>query len=69
VVEGPGQGHELPRMRLIGSSVNRRYDARSVDDPHYTDTVRKDFDRIADLSEAEGWDRRVVIGPRRPGCR
>jgi hypothetical protein len=49
--------------------VNRRYDARSVDDPGYTDTVREDFDRIADLSEAEGWDRRVVMGPRRPGCR
>jgi hypothetical protein len=30
--------------------VNRRYDARSVDDPGYTDTVREDFDRIADLS-------------------
>jgi hypothetical protein len=49
--------------------VNRRYDARSVDDPGYTDTVREDFDRTADHSEAEGWDRRVVMGPRRPGCR
>jgi hypothetical protein len=49
--------------------LNRRYDAGSVGDPGYTDTVREDFDRIADLSEAEGWDRRVVIGPPRPGCR
>src|ERR687893_166034 len=38
---------------LLGTWVNRRYDARSVDDPGYTDTVREDFDRIADLSEAE----------------
>ena len=59
----------LPRTPLLGTWVNRRYDARSVDDPGYTDTVREDFDRIADLSEAEGWDRRVVMGPRRPGCR
>jgi hypothetical protein len=49
--------------------VNRRYDASSVDDPGYTDTVREDFDRIADLSQAEGWDRRVLMGPPRPGCR
>jgi hypothetical protein len=27
--------------------VNRRYDARSVDDPGYTDTVREDFDRFS----------------------
>jgi hypothetical protein len=60
---------ELRRTPLLGGSVNRRYDARSVDDPGYTDTVREDFDRIAELSEAEGWDRRVVMGPRRPGCR
>jgi hypothetical protein len=40
--------------------VNRRYDARSIDDPGYTDTVREDFDRIADLlSEAEGWEASV----------
>ena len=37
--------------------MNRRYDARSVDDPGYTDTVREGFDRIADLSGAEGRDR------------
>jgi hypothetical protein len=60
---------ELLRSPLTRTWVNRRYDARSVDDPGYTDTVREDFDRIADLSEAEGWDRRVVMGPRRPGCR
>jgi hypothetical protein len=60
---------ELLRISLLRRWVNRRYDARSVDDPGYTDTVREDFDRIADLSEAEGWDRRVVMGPRRPGCR
>jgi hypothetical protein len=60
---------EEPRTHLTRTWVNRRYDARSVDDPGYTDTVREDFDRIADLSEAEGWDRRVVMGPRRPGCR
>ena len=54
----------LPRTRLTRTWVNRRYDARSVDDPGYTDTVGEDFDRIADLSEAEGWDRRVVMGPR-----
>ena len=60
---------EVPRSCLTRTWVNRRYDARSVDDPGYTDTVREDFDRIADLSEAEGWDRRVVMGPRRPGCR
>ena len=58
------------RERLLTRGpVNRRCDARSVDDPGYTDTVREDFDRIADLSEAEGWDRRVVMGPRRPGSR
>jgi hypothetical protein len=62
-------GGELRRTPLPGTWVNRRYDARSVDDPGYTDTVREDFDRIADLSEAEGWDLRVVMGPRRPGCR
>jgi hypothetical protein len=62
-------GYEFPRTLLTRTWVNRRYDARSVDDPGYTDTVREDFDRIADLSEAEGWDRRVVMGPRRPGCR
>src|SRR5215217_6925317 len=50
----------LPRTPLTRTWVNRRYDARSVDEPGYTDTVREDFDRIADLSEAEGWDRRVV---------
>jgi hypothetical protein len=49
--------------------VNRRYDASNVDDPGYTDTVREDFDPIADLSQAEGWDRRVLMGPPRPGCR
>jgi hypothetical protein len=40
-----------------------------IEDRRYTDLVREDFDRIAELSEAEGWDRRVVMGPRRPGCR
>jgi len=30
-----------------------------MEDRRYTDLVREDFDRIADLSEAEGWDRRV----------
>jgi hypothetical protein len=40
-----------------------------IEDRRYTDLVREDFDRIADLSEAEGWDRRVVMGPRRSGCR
>ena len=59
----------LPRTPLPRRWVNRRYDARSVVDPGYTDTVREDFDRIADIPEAEGWDRRVVMGPRRPGCR
>jgi hypothetical protein len=45
---------ELLRIPLFPRRwVNRRYDARSVDDPRYTDTVREDFDRIADLSEAE----------------
>src|SRR5215207_6317373 len=59
----------LRRTHLTRTWVNGRYDARSVDDPGYTDTVREDFDRIADLSEAEGWDRRRgVMGPR-PGCR
>jgi hypothetical protein len=57
---------ELLRIPLPRRWVNRRYDASSVDDPGYTDTVREDFDRIADLSEAEGWDRRVLMGPRRP---
>ena len=66
-MQDPGYG--LPRTPLSGRWVNRRYDARSVDDPGYTDTVREDFDRIADLSEAEGWDRRVIMGRRRPGCR
>ena len=61
-----GEVHRIPLPRRW---VNRRYDASSVDDPGYTDTVREDFDRIADLSEAEGWDRRVLMGPRRPGCR
>jgi hypothetical protein len=60
---------ELRRILLPRRLVNRRYDASSVDDPGYTDTVREDFDRIADLSEAEGWDRRVLMGPPRPGCR
>src|SRR5215212_11267467 len=76
-------GAELLRMLLPRTPVNRRDDARSVDDPAYnrrddarsvddpayTDTVREDFDRSADLSEAEGWDRRVLMEPRRPGCR
>ena len=45
---------ELLRIPLFPRRwVNRRYDASSVDDPGYTDTVREDFDRIADLSEAE----------------
>jgi hypothetical protein len=57
------------RIPLPRRWVNRRYDASSVDDPGYTDTVHEDFDRITDLSEAEGWDRRVVRGPRRPGHR
>src|SRR5215203_5277437 len=57
---------EVRRIPLPRRWVNRRYDASSVDDPGYTDTVREDFDRIADLSEAEGWDRRVLMGPRRP---
>ena len=43
----------LRRTHLTRTWVNGRYDARSVDDPGYTDTVREDFDRIADLSEAE----------------
>src|SRR5215210_2791524 len=60
---------ELRRTPLPRRWVNRRYDASSVDDPGYKDTVREDFDRIADLSEAQGWDRRVVMGPRRPGSR
>jgi hypothetical protein len=47
-------GAELRRTTLPRTPVNRRDDARSVDDPGYTDTVREDFDRIADLSEAEG---------------
>src|SRR5215217_7068135 len=58
--------YEPRRIPLPRRWVNRRYDASSVDDPGYTDTVREDFDRIADLSEAEGWDRRVLMGPRRP---
>src|SRR5215211_2329251 len=62
-------GAELLRMLLPRTPVNRRDDARSVDDPGYTDTVREDFDRSADLSEAEGWDQRVLMEPRRPGCR
>jgi hypothetical protein len=45
---------QLRRIRLPRTPVNRRYDASSVDDPGYTDTVREDFYRIADLSEAEG---------------
>jgi hypothetical protein len=61
--------YALLRIPLPRRWVNRRYDASSVDDPGYTDTVREDFDRIADLSEAEGWDRRVLMGPPRPGCR
>jgi SAM-dependent methyltransferase len=36
--------------------VNKGYHATGVDDPRYTATLREDFDRIADLSEAEGWD-------------
>src|SRR5215216_6825652 len=39
----------LPRSLLPPTRVNRRYDARSVDDPGYTDTVREGFDRITDL--------------------
>jgi hypothetical protein len=62
-------GYGLRRIFLLRRSVNRRYDASSVDDPRYTDTVREDCARIADLSEAEGWDRRVLMGPRRPGSR
>ena len=62
-------GYGLRRIFLLRRSVNRRYDASSVDDPGYTDTVREDCARIADLSKAEGWDRRVLMGPRRPGCR
>ena len=42
-------GYRLPRISLPGTWVNRRYDARSLDDPGYTDTVREYFDRIADL--------------------
>jgi hypothetical protein len=61
--------YELPRIPLPRTVVNRRCNASSVDDPGYTDTVREDFDRIADLSEADGWDRRVLMGPRRPGSR
>jgi hypothetical protein len=53
--------YELLRTLITRSRVNRRYDARSVDDPGYTDTVREDFDRIADLSEAEGWARGLVV--------
>jgi hypothetical protein len=65
----PATGGVL-RISLPRRWVNRRYDASSVDDPGYTDTVlREDFDRIADLSEAEGWDRRVLMGPPRPGSR
>jgi hypothetical protein len=30
-----------------------------VEDSCYTSAVREDFDRIADLSEAEGWDHNV----------
>ena len=30
---------------------------------------REEVVRIADLSEAEGWDRRVVMGPLCPGSR
>jgi ubiquinone/menaquinone biosynthesis C-methylase UbiE len=36
--------------------MNKGYHARGVEDSGYTATVREDFDRIADLSEAEGWD-------------
>ena len=35
---------QLPRIPLPPTLVNRRYDARSADDPGYTDTVREDFD-------------------------
>jgi len=38
--------------------VNRRHDARSVDDPGYTDTVREDFDRIADFEDVVHEQRR-----------
>jgi hypothetical protein len=62
-------GYVLRRIPLPRRWVNRRYDASSVDDPGYTDTVREDFDRIADLSQAEGWVWRVLMGPPRPGCR
>ena len=54
---------------LTRTWVNRRYDARSVDDPGYTDTVREGFDRIAGLFGAEGRDWGALMGPRRPACR
>ena len=50
-------GAELLRTLLPRTWVNRRYDARSIDDPGYTDTVREGFDRIADIFGAEGRDR------------
>jgi hypothetical protein len=42
-----------------------RCDLLDLDD----DQALKRIGELVDLSEAEGWDRRVVMGPRRPGCR
>jgi hypothetical protein len=49
--------------------ANRRYDARGVEDPGYTATVREGFDQIADLSGAEGRDWGALMGPLCPGNR
>ena len=39
--------------------MNKGYYARGVEDSCYTTAVREDFDRIANLSKAEGWDHNV----------
>jgi hypothetical protein len=42
--------HQLLRIPLPRRWVNRRYDARSVDDPGYTDTMREDFREVLSIS-------------------
>jgi SAM-dependent methyltransferase len=48
---------------LSATSGNRKYHAEIVEEPRYTATVRQDFDRIACLSEEDGWDHNTHYHP------